>query len=157
MSKRTSNQIYGALGEFVLNNEETLFNEEQLKLANQHKFKLKQMFKKSKKEERLLKTQISILKIPSYIFYFMATISGFIALPFQWMYDKLNSIGVDYENYIEFKNIRKEKPHTEEMNKYAYKTVLPLLEELETDDMSEKHDEFLVRKGLMVKPEKIME
>lgn len=157
MSKRTSNQIYGALGEFILNNEETLFNEEQLKLAKQHKSKLKNLVKKSKREERLLKIQISTLKIPSYILYFLAIVSGFIALPFQWIYDKLNSIGVDYENYIELINVRKEKPRTEEMNKYAYKTVLPLLEEVETDDMSVKHDEYLIKKGLKVKPEKIME
>lgn len=154
MNKRTSNQIYGALGEFVLNDEETLFNEEQLKLANQYKFKLKQMVKKSKKERRLLKIQTSILKIPSYIFYFVATVSGFIASPFQWIDDKLNSVGVDYENYIELKSIRKKKPHTEEMNNYAYEIVLPLLEELETDDMSEKHEEYLVRKGLKEKIKK---
>lgn len=157
MSKRTSDQIYGALGEYFFKGEESLFNEGQLKLAQQHKSKLKTLSRKSKRERGFLKIRLTILKTPSYILYFISNVCGFIALPFQWMYDNLNSIGVDYENYIELNNARKERPYIKEMNEYAYKTVLPLLEELETDDMSEKHEGYLVKKGLAKKTEKIME
>lgn len=94
MSKRNENQIYGALGEFIINDEETLFNEEQLKLVKQHKFKLKQLFKKSKREVRFFKIRLAILKSPSYILYFLSTLCGFIALPFQLICSKLDSIGV---------------------------------------------------------------
>lgn len=151
--KREKNKIYGALGEYIINGDSTLLNDEQLKIANQHKEELKRKLNKVKKEKQLIKVGEFIRKIPSYIFYGISNTIAIFITPFMWIAHKCDNIAVKYETKIYLNSV---KPiEREKFNKYAYNIVLPLLEEAETDDMVEKQRKWMTKKALMRRPPEI--
>lgn len=144
--KRNKRKIYGALGEYILNGDSTLLNKEQLEIANQYKPNLQQLLKKSKRERKLIKLKQFIKKIPSYILYGISGVAEVFIIPLQWISYKCDEIGVAHENKINFK-VHK-LTHEDELNTFAYNKVLPLLEKAETDDMLDKHEEWMNKRRL---------
>ncbi|WP_303262957.1 DUF7821 domain-containing protein [Staphylococcus aureus] len=60
MAKRLKHDIYRALGEYVINRNSRLLNEEQLKVAKEYKPILMKMYSKVSKEKRNVKLKISL-------------------------------------------------------------------------------------------------
>ncbi|MCD1017071.1 hypothetical protein I5B47_09790, partial [Staphylococcus aureus] len=138
--------IYRALGEYVINRNSRLLNEEQLKVAKEYKPILMKMYSKVSKEKKKRKIKNFVKQIPEYILSFIYTLMYWITIPFDYIGDKADDLRVSYSNnrgYNRFSKARKE------LNEYAYNEVLPRLEEKETDDMTEIHQRFLKDKGIV--------
>ncbi|HCU7102304.1 TPA: hypothetical protein OU848_002144 [Staphylococcus aureus] len=146
MTKRLKHDIYRALGEYVINRNSRLLNEEQLKVAKEYKPILMKMYSKVSKEKKKRKIKNFVKQIPEYILSFIYTLMYWITIPFDYIGDKADDLRVSYSNnrgYNRFSKARKE------LNEYAYNEVLPRLEEKETDDMTEIHQRFLKDKGIV--------
>ncbi|APW74774.1 TPA: hypothetical protein ACJULE_002713 [Staphylococcus aureus] len=146
MAKRLKHDIYRALGEYVINRNSRLLNEEQLKVAKEYKPILMKMYSKVSKEKKKRKIKNFVKQIPEYILSFIYTLMYWITIPFDYIGDKADDLRVSYSNnrgYNRFSKARKE------LNEYAYNEVLPRLEEKETDDMTEIHQRFLKDKGIV--------
>ncbi|WP_301402058.1 hypothetical protein [Staphylococcus haemolyticus] len=149
MAKRLKHDIYKALGEYIINKDSRLLNEEQLKVAKEYEPTLTKKYNKVLKEERKHKIKNFVKQIPEYILSFIYELTHWITIPFDYIGDKADDLRVYYGNnraYVRFSKARKE------LNEYAYNKVLPLLEEKETDDMTEIHQQFLKDKGIVRKP-----
>ncbi|HDG2617184.1 TPA: hypothetical protein PT471_000567 [Staphylococcus aureus] len=146
MAKRLKHDIYRALGEYVINRNSRLLNEEQLKVAKEYKPILMKMYSKVSKEKKKRKIKNFVKQIPEYILSFIYTLMYWITIPFDYIGDKADDLRVSYSNnrgYNRFSKARKE------LNEYAYNEVLPRLEEKETDDMTEIYQRFLKDKGIV--------
>ncbi|HCX9634141.1 TPA: hypothetical protein O0Z87_001878 [Staphylococcus aureus] len=146
MAKRLKHDIYRALGEYVINRNSRLLNEEQLKVAKEYKPILMKMYSKVSKEKKKRKIKNFVKQIPENILSFIYTLMYWITIPFDYIGDKADDLRVSYSNnrgYNRFSKARKE------LNEYAYNEVLPRLEEKETDDMTEIHQRFLKDKGIV--------
>ncbi|HCV2488755.1 TPA: hypothetical protein OV031_000390 [Staphylococcus aureus] len=146
MAKRLKHDIYRALGEYIINRNSILLNEEQLKVAKEYKPILMKMYSKVSKEKKKRKIKNFVKQIPEYILSFIYTLMYWITIPFDYIGDKADDLRVSYSNnrgYNRFSKVRKE------LNEYAYNEVLPRLEEKETDDMTEIHQRFLKDKGIV--------
>ncbi|HFE6250405.1 TPA: hypothetical protein ACF9U5_002754, partial [Staphylococcus aureus] len=146
MAKRLKHDIYRALGEYIINRNSILLNEEQLKVAKEYKPILMKMYSKVSKEKKKRKIKNFVKQIPEYILSFIYTLMYWITIPFDYIGDKADDLRVSYSNnrgYNRFSKARKE------LNEYAYNEVLPRLEEKETDDMTEIHQRFLKDKGIV--------
>ncbi|MCD0695941.1 hypothetical protein I5C96_10305 [Staphylococcus aureus] len=146
MAKRLKHDIYRALGEYIINRNSRLLNEEQLKVAKEYKPILMKMYSKVSKEKKKRKIKNFVKQIPEYILSFIYTLMYWITIPFDYIGDKADDLRVSYSNnrgYNRFSKARKE------LNEYAYNEVLPRLEEKETDDMTEIHQRFLKDKGIV--------
>ncbi|HEH3203004.1 TPA: hypothetical protein SGU19_001552 [Staphylococcus aureus] len=146
MAKRLKHDIYRALGEYIINRNSILLNEEQLKVAKEYKPILMKMYSKVSKEKKKRKIKDFVKQIPEYILSFIYTLMYWITIPFDYIGDKADDLRVSYSNnrgYNRFSKARKE------LNEYAYNEVLPRLEEKETDDMTEIHQRFLKDKGIV--------
>lgn len=60
MAKRLKNDIYKALGQYIINNDSRLLNEEQLKVAKEYEPILTKMYNKVLKEKRDIELKISL-------------------------------------------------------------------------------------------------
>ncbi|HDK8502848.1 TPA: hypothetical protein PU744_001010 [Staphylococcus aureus] len=146
MAKRLKHDIYRALGEYIINRNSILLNEEQLKVAKEYKPILMKMYSKVSKEKKKRKIKNFVKQIPEYILSFIYTLMYWITIPFDYIGDKADDLRVSYSNnrgYNRFSKARKE------LNEYAYNEVLSRLEEKETDDMTEIHQRFLKDKGIV--------
>ncbi|HDA1552304.1 TPA: hypothetical protein O4191_001900 [Staphylococcus aureus] len=146
MAKRLKHDIYRALGEYIINRNSILLNEEQLKVAKGYKPILMKMYRKVSKEKRKRKIKIFIKKIPEYILSFICALMYWATIPFDYIGNKADDLRVSYGNnrgYARFSKAQKE------LNEYAYNEVLPRLEEKETDDMTDIHQRFLKDKGIL--------
>ncbi|WP_368883652.1 hypothetical protein [Staphylococcus epidermidis] len=151
MAKRLKHDIYRALGEYIINRNSRLLNEEQLKVAKEYKPILTKMYNKVSKEKRKRKIKSFVKEIPEYILSFIYALMYWITIPFEYIGDKADDLRVSYGNgrgYARFSKAQKE------LNEYAYNEVLPRLEEKETDDMTEVHQRFLKDKGIVREPVK---
>lgn len=149
MAKRLKHDIYRALGEYIINKDSRLLNEEQLKVAKEYEPILTKMYGKVLREERKRKIKKFVKQIPEYILSFIYSLMYWITIPFDYIGDKADDLRVSYGNnrgYARFSKAR------EELNEYAYNKVLPHLEEKETDDMTEIHQRFLKDKGIVREP-----
>lgn len=149
MAKRLKHDIYRALGEYIINKDSRLLNEEQLKVAKEYEPILTKMYGKVLREERKRKIKKFVKQIPEYILSFIYSLMYWITIPFDYIGDKADDLRVSYGNnrgYALFSKAR------EELNEYAYNKVLPHLEEKETDDMTEIHQRFLKDKGIVREP-----
>ena len=148
MAKRLKHDIYRALGEYIINKDSRLLNEEQLKVAKEHEPILTKMYGKVLREKRKRKIKKFVKQIPEYILSFIYALMYWITIPFDYIGDKADDLRVSYGNnhgYARFSKARKE------LNEYAYNEVLPRLEEKETDDMTEIHQRILKAKGIVRK------
>ena len=148
MAKRLKHDIYRALGEYIINKDSRLLNEEQLKVAKEHEPILTKMYGKVLREKRKRKIKKFVKQIPEYILSFIYALMYWITIPFDYIGDKADDLRVSYGNnrgYALFSKARKE------LNEYAYNEVLPLLEEKETDDMTEIQQRILKAKGIVRK------
>lgn len=148
MAKRLKYDIYRALGEYIINKDARLLNEEQLKVAKEYEPILTKMYSKVLREERKRKIKKIVKQIPEYILSFIYALMYWITIPFDYIGDKADDLRVSYGNnrgYALFSKARKE------LNEYAYNEVLPRLEEKETDDMTEIHQRILKAKGIVRK------
>ncbi|WRW34681.1 membrane protein [Staphylococcus phage CF5] len=148
MPKRYKLDIYGALGEYVSNNDPSLLNEEQLKIANKHMPKIQKLYKKVLKEKKKRKVITFIKEIPEYVLYFIYIMMYWITIPFDYIGNKADDLRVSYGNKRSYLSITKKQ---KELTDYAYNIVLPLLEEKETDDMTKVQQQFLEDKGIVKK------
>ena len=149
MAKRLKHDIYRALGEYIINRNSILLNEEQLKVAKEYKPILMKMYSKVSKEKKKRKIKNFVKQIPEYILSFIYTLMYWITIPFDYIGDKADDLRVSYSNnrgYNRFSKARKE------LNEYAYNEVLPRLEEKETDDMTEAQQRFLIDEGIVREP-----
>ena len=149
MAKRLKHDIYRALGEYIINKDSRLLNEEQLKVAKEYEPILTKMYGKVLREERKRKIKKFVKQIPEYILSFIYSLMYWITIPFDYIGDKADDLRVSYGNnrgYAHFSKVR------EDLNEYAYNKVLPHLEEKETDDMTEIHQRFLKDKGIVREP-----
>lgn len=145
MAKRFKLDIYAALGEYIFNKDARLLNEEQLKIAKAYEPILTKMYRKVLKEKRKYKLKKFVKQIPEYILSFIYELMHWFTTPFDYIGNKADDLRVSYGNkhaYIGSSKAQKE------LNEYAYNKVLPLLEEKETDDMAEVHQQFLRDKGI---------
>lgn len=60
MAKRLKHDIYRALGEYIINRNSILLNEEQLKVAKEYKPILMKMYRKVSKEKESVKLKFSL-------------------------------------------------------------------------------------------------
>ena len=67
MAKRLKHDIYRALGEYIINKDARLLNEEQLKVAKEYEPILTKMYSKVLREERKRKIKKNVKQIPEYI------------------------------------------------------------------------------------------
>lgn len=146
MAKRLKNDIYRALGEYIINKDARLLNEEQLKVAKEYEPILTEMYRKVLKEKRKYKLKKIVKQIPEYILSFIYALMYWITIPFDYISNKADDLRVSYGNNRG--RICSSKAR-EKLNEYAYNKVLPLLEEKETDDMTEIHQQFLKEKGIV--------
>ncbi|MDU4431248.1 MAG: hypothetical protein E7I75_09955 [Veillonella parvula] len=149
MAKRLTNDIYKALGQYIINNDSRLLNEEQLKVAKEYEPILTKMYNKVLKEKKRRRIKNFIKQIPEYILSFIYALMYWITIPFDYIGDKADDLRVSYGNnhgYARFSKVQKE------LNEYAYNEVLPRLEEKETDDMTEAQQRFLIDEGIVREP-----
>lgn len=152
MTKRLKKDIYRALGEYVINENPRLLNEEQLKIVEEHKTVLTKLYKKTQKEKRKRKVKKFVKEIPEYILSFISELMYWIVIPFDYIGNKADDLRVSYGNshsYVGFSKAQKE------LNDYAYNKILPHLEEKETEDMTEVHQHFLKDKDITKNIKKI--
>ena len=71
MAKRLKHDIYRALGEYIINKDSRLLNEEQLKVAKEYEPILTKMYGKVLREERKRKIKEFVKQIPEYILSFI--------------------------------------------------------------------------------------
>ena len=146
MAKRLKHDIYRALGEYIINKDARLLNEEQLKVAKEYEPILTKMYSKVLREERKRKIKNLVKQIPEYILSFIYALMYWITIPFDYIGDKADDLRVSYGNNRGYACFSKAQ---EELNEYAYNEVLPYLEEKETDDMAEIHQRILKAKGIV--------
>lgn len=146
MAKRLKHDIYGALGEYIINKDARLLNEEQLKVAKEYEPILTKMYGKVLREKRKRKIKKIVKQIPEYILSFIYALMYWITIPFDYIGDKADDLRVSYGNNRGYARLSKVQ---KELNEYAYNEVLPRLEEKETDDMTEIHQRILKAKGIV--------
>lgn len=149
MAKRLKYDIYRALGEYIINKDSRLLNEEQLKVAKEYEPILTKMYGKVLREKRKRKIKKFVKQIPEYILSFIYALMYWITIPFDYIGDKADDLRVSYGNNRGYACLSKVQ---KELNEYAYNEVLPYLEEKETDDMTEVHQRFLKDKGIVREP-----
>lgn len=82
MAKRLKNDIYKALGQYIINNDSRLLNEEQLKVAKEYEPILTKMYNKVLKEKKRHRIKNFIKQIPEYILSFIYALMYWITILF---------------------------------------------------------------------------